>query len=134
MNVTLAENEKILKEWNYSTESKKLDKRRTQKVLTVTNMRLIVTEETEFAFVYKELPIGGIKGISAFYRDEEFYLVISTNATGSFTLGVEPDEDEEEKRGISKLYVYMGKELAQEIVTTLGAIILDKDKLASEKM
>lgn len=43
MNVTLAENEKILKEWNYSTESKRLDKHRTQKVLTVTNMRLILT-------------------------------------------------------------------------------------------
>ena len=165
MEIILANDEKILKQWDYSTSGRRLDQHKTQKTLTVTNKRIVASEESTFTLEHEEIPLESVKGIYGYYRKNDsgwmkfkfvmsiiwsctiigallggissaislhqqlnscvFYLKLSTNGLegSSLNIGACPDTGLEKRKGITKMKVYVDKNLGKEIVSEIGAII-----------
>ena len=71
MDIILANDEKILKSWDYSKSGHALDSHKTHKSLTVTNKRIIATEESTFTLRHEEIPLNCAKGVTGYYRKND---------------------------------------------------------------
>ena len=71
MEAKLAPSEVILKSWDYSKQGRRFDKHKVQKTLTVTNKRIIASEEGDFDLRRNEIPLSAVKSIKATYRKND---------------------------------------------------------------
>lgn len=71
MEAKLANEEVVLKSWDYSKQGHRFDRHKVQKTLTVTNKRIIASEEGTYDLRRSEIPLSAVKSINATYRKND---------------------------------------------------------------
>ena len=71
MEAMLAKDEVVIKEWNYAKQGRRFDKHKTQKYLTVTNKRIIASEEGKYDLKHDEVPLSSVYAVKGGYRKND---------------------------------------------------------------
>lgn len=175
MEVTLAKNEQIIKSWDYSIKGHRFDKHKLNRSLTVTNKRIIASEEGDYELRNNEVKLSAVKSISGTFRKNDslwmrikfalsifFSIIIIGIIFGSIgsairlnreikscifelhirtqgyegtslTVGAAPETGISKRKhffskSINKIKIYVDKQVAREILTEVGAIILANEQ------
>lgn len=71
MEALLAKDEVIIKEWDYSTSGGRFSKEKVHKLLTVTNKRLVSSEEGKYDLSINEIPLKDVVSVKGNYKKND---------------------------------------------------------------
>ena len=172
MEALLAKDEVIVKEWDYSTSGGRFSKNKVHKLLTVTNKRLIASEEGKMDLTHNEIPLKDIVSVKGNYKKNDSiwikikmiaWIVFCCVIVGIFFGGIKKAMDYHYQlkscaleltftttnrygiglgiggigeggvaaetrlfgKGINKKITLVDKDVAREILSTIGAVILE---------
>lgn len=75
MEALLAKDEVIVKEWDYSTSGGRFSKNKVHKLLTVTNKRLVSSEEGKMDLTHNEIPLTNIVSVKGSYKKNDSLII-----------------------------------------------------------
>ena len=172
MEALLAKDEVIVKEWDYSSSGHRFSKDKTHKLLTVTNKRLISSEEGKMVLTHNEIPLKDIVSVKGSYKKNDsiwikikmvLWIISCCIIIGIFFGGIKKAmnyhyqlkscilelefttanrygiglgiggvgeggvaaQSQPFGKSINKKITFVDKEVAREILSTVGAVILE---------
>ena len=71
MEALLAKDEVVLKSWDYAKNGRRFDKNKIQQTLTITNKRIISSNENKYFLSRNEIPLSAVKSVSGQFRKND---------------------------------------------------------------
>lgn len=87
MEIKYANEEQVIKSWDYAKSGKSLSKNKVQHNLTLTNKRVIATSENATSLTRNEVPIKAVKNVSGeFKRNGKLFPILKIVFGAIFTI------------------------------------------------